>query len=811
MYKFICEFSVFPDFLRRLLVGICFLMSVQAVQAQTEFQEHRFESDIKKATYLLTGKISDIDSGDPLSGVSVHIDGFFTGINSDLNGQYVVALDSGRHRIVFRRFGKTASHHIVYLYGDGKLDVSVGNLDFELEAFTLLAEERDRNVRSPITGVTKMTIKELRLVPTLMGEPDVFNVLQSMPGVTSVGEGSAGINVRGGQADQNLILLNEALVLSNSHALGFLSAFNGDVLQNFTLYKGAAPSSFGGRSASVLNIESRKGDLENWKYSGSLGTALSKIVIEGPIIPEKTSMLAAVRRSNANWLLNSVDELDVSNSSIRFHDIYLGLNHRFSEKNTLDLTLLNTGDFFRFSDQFGFQWSNFVGSLTSKNLITENFSLIGMAAYGTFENAFFEPAGIDPARISNGLSYIQGKFSGLYTFDNFELTFGGEAISYQMAPERLEPFNISSEVQSDELNKQRGIELAPFISSEWNPHTNFSISAGLRYSMYQQLGPDSVFLYQENRPLSPFTVTDQIGYGDEPIVAYGGFEPRVSVRWTFNEVNSIKAGYSTMNQYLQTISNATGPTPIDLWQLSTTYIKPQRSYNYSLGYFRNFKDNEWSTSLEGYFRKTDNQLEYRDFANLFLNPNLEAELIQGEGQAYGAELLIQRNTGGVTGWLSYTYSRSFIRTTSEFSEILVNGGNWFPTNFDRPHILSLVTNFHLGKARTFNVNVNYSTGRPVTAPSTNYIIDGIFLPDFGDRNQFRIPNYFRIDLSYLTNGIVRTWDDKFNFSIYNVLGRRNAYSVFFQREAQSLRLRPYQLSILGSVFPTISYSVAFTK
>ncbi len=811
MYKLIFEFSVFPGFSRRLLIGIVLLVGVQAVQAQNEFQEHRFQSDEKRPVYILTGNIIDQKTGEPLSGVSVHIDGFFTGVNSDNRGQYLVALDSGRHRIVFRRFGKTASYHMIHLFGDGQVDVELGDLDFELQVFTVLAEERDRNIRSPITGVTQMNIKELRLVPTLMGEPDVFNVLQSMPGVTSVGEGSAGINVRGGQADQNLILMNEALVLSNSHALGFLSAFNGDVLQSFTLYKGAAPSSFGGRSASVLNIETRPGDRENWKYSGSFGTAVSKLMIEGPIIPDKTSILAAVRRSNANWLLNSVEELDVNTSSIRFHDIYLGLNHRFSEKHTLDLNVLNTGDFFRFSDQFGFEWNNFVTSLTSKNLISDNFSLIGMSAYGTFSNGFFEPSGTDPTRVNNGLSYLQGKVSGLLTFDELEITMGAEALAYQMAPETLTPLGSRSEIMPNQLEKQRGVELAPFVSAAWTPNENFAVSAGLRYSYYSQLGPDSIYVYQQGVPISPLTVIGKNGFGDEAIVSYGGFEPRISMRWTFEEVNSIKAGYSTMNQYLQTISNATGPTPIDLWQLSTPYILPQRSYNYSLGYFRNFKDNEWATSLEGYFRKTDNQLEYRDFANLFLNPNLEAELIQGEGRAYGAELMIQRNVGGVTGWLSYTYSRSLIRTLSEFSEIQVNQGRWFPTNFDRPHILSLVTNFHLGKTRMFNLNVNYSTGRPVTTPSTNYIIDGIFIPDFGGRNQFRIPNYFRMDLSYLTNGIVRTWDDKFNFSIYNVLSRRNAYSVFFQREAQSLRLRPYQISILGSIFPSISYSVAFTK
>ncbi|WP_194776406.1 TonB-dependent receptor [Pararhodonellum marinum] len=773
--------------------------------------EFRADPDNKKSKYILTGKITDKQTGELISGVGVYIDGLFSGINTDKNGLYLAHLDSGRHRIVFRQLGKRGQPFIVELFGDGVLDVEMENLSFELETIIVRDEEKDRNITNPIAGVTKMNIEEIRLVPVLMGEPDVFNVLQTTPGVTSVGEGSSGLNIRGGQADQNLIMMNEAIVLSNSHALGFLSSFNGDVVRNFTLYKGTVPSNFGGRSAAALNIEMQKGDFEKWNYSATIGTPLTKFLIDGPVIPEKTSMVAALRRSNANWLLNIVNESDVRNSNIKFHDIYLGINHMFSQDHSIDFSLLNTGDYFRFSNQFGFEWNNFVTSLTSNNLLTENFSLIGMAAFGSFNNGFFEPEGADPAIIRNGLYYFQGKITGLLTFEKINITFGGEGVQYQMRPETLMPYTVESGVIEENVSKQKGLEYAPFVSMDWNPTQNFGLSGGLRYSQYRQLGPDSVFRYQEGLPQTSLTISDIDFFETGTIVQYGGFEPRASFRWTFNKVNSIKAGYSSMFQYLQTISNATGPTPIDLWQLSTTYIQPQRSHNFSLGYFRNFKENEWSTSLEGFYRTTQNQLEYRDFADLFLNPHLETELVQGQGLAYGAEFLIQRNSGGITGWLAYTYSRSLIRTTSEFSEIQVNRGNWFPTNFDRPHIVSLVTNFHLGNRRNFNLNFNFSTGRPVTSPTTNYLIGGILIPDYSDRNQFRIPNYFRIDLSYITNGFVRKWNDKINISVYNLLARRNAYSVFFQRDENSSRLRPYQVSILGSVFPSIAYTVSFNK
>ncbi|MCH6197963.1 TonB-dependent receptor [Aquiflexum sp. LQ15W] len=797
--------------------GLTFLIlaavGIPNLLAQTVFTEIRFEQQDfpKRAQYFLTGKVTHLETNENLAGVSVHIDGFFTGNNTDKNGQYILSLDSGRHRIVFRQFGKRPVHYLVQLYGDGILDVGLVNLDFELEAFTVEADERDRNIRSPITGVTKMDINDIKLVPAFMGEPDVFNVLQSMPGVTSVGEGSAGMNIRGGQADQNLIMMNETIVLSNSHALGFLSSFNGDALQNFTLYKGAVPSYFGGRSSSALNIEMRKGDKETWKGSGSLGTAVNKLLIEGPIVPEKTSMIFASRLSNANWLLDRANEVDVQNSKINFHDIYLGINHQFTEKNNLDFNLLNTGDFFRFSNQFGFDWNNLVGSLTSRNLLTDDLSLVGMVAYGSFNNTFFEPSEVDPSKIENGLYYFQGKITGLWTLDKVDINFGAEAIQYQMRPESLIALTSESGILPETIRKERGMEYAPFISADWNPTESLSFSGGIRYSNYIQQGPDSIFRYEEGVPNTRLSIIGVDFMESGKVVRYNGFEPRFSFRWTFDKVNSIKGGYSVMNQYLQTISNATGPTPIDLWQLSTTYIKPQRSHNASLGFFRNFKEDEWSTSLEGFYRTTANQLEYRDFADLFVNPHIETELIQGEGLAYGAELLIQKNSGGITGWLAYTFSRSLIRTTSEFPEIQVNQGNWFATNFDKPHNISLVTNFHIGRGRTFNTNVNFSSGRPVTGLSSNYVVGGIFVPNFGNRNEFRIPNYFRIDLSYLTNGFVRKWDDKINFSVYNLTGRRNAYSVFFQREGRTPRLVPYQISILGSAFPSFTYTVAFGK
>jgi hypothetical protein len=795
------------------IVSLYFFMLSSSLFAQSEIQQVRFShpDGEKKGRYALTGKVTHLDSNEPLSGVALHLNGFFEGTVTDKNGQYLVVLDSGRHRVAFRQLGKKGAIYQVDLYGNGVLDVKLGNMDFELETFTLLSEERDRNIRNPISGYTKMNIAEIRLVPTLMGEPDVINVIQSLPGVTSVGEGSSGINIRGGQADQNLIMMNDALVLSQGHALGFLSPFNGEVVQNFTLFKGNIPSFYGGRSASALNIEMKKGDLETQNKTVSLGTAVSKLTFDGPLVKGKTSLVTSFRRSNANYLLDLTKEPDIQNSRISFYDLYAGIYHRFNDKNNLDFNLLRTGNVFDFANEFGFNWQNTVGSLTSKNLLSEKLSLISMLAFGDLRNTYTQTAGLNPREIENGMTYYQGKISGIWATEVLEITAGGEGLRYLMKPEQSQELGERSGTPPQLVNKQNGLEFAGFVDVVWNPNPAFSLNTGLRRSFYRQFGPDSIFTYGEGRPISSINIIGSTFQEGCILAAYDGWEPRLSFRINIDSTNAIKGGYSRMFQYLQSISNTSGPTPIDLWQLSTRYIPPQASHNFTIGYFRDFKENEWSTSLEGFYRVTANQTEYRDFADLFLNPHLETELVQGTGLAYGAELLIRRNTGKITGWLAYTFSRSLIRTESPFSQIQINNGRWFPANFDRPHIVSLVSNFHISKSRSFNINGNFSSGRPVTGMNASFRVGNITVPNFRDRNEFRIPDYLRLDISYNTNGLVRKWDDKINFSIYNLLGRRNAYSVFFKQEAQVPRLVPYQLSILGSVFPSISYVVNFTQ
>ncbi len=761
-------------------------------------------------TYVLTGKITLKDSGKPIQGVGIHVDGLFTGVSTDKFGTYFVALTPGDHKVAFRHVSQIPIFTRILLYANGVVNLEMEEKNFELEGVVVMSDEPDRNVRNPITGVTKLTTRELKAIPAFLGEADIFKGLQLLPGVSSMGEGTSGINVRGAKADQNLLLMNEALVLSSNHALGFLSGFNTDVTETFTLYKGNLPSTFGGRAGSALNILMRPGSSESWRGQVGLGTSNGKILLEGPIMKDRISVIFGGRLSNVNWLLNQARDLDIQNSRLNFYDGYLGLNWDLGKGHQLEANTLMTGDEFQFSDQFGYEWANRISSLRYKGVLGESISISALVADGNFDNAFFDPEGVDAARVQNGMRYQQGKVSATWATESLALTGGIEGIYYKGKPERIQPFDESSAVQEEQVGKERGMELSGFLSLEYELGENTGFVAGLRYSGYSQLGPDTVYQYNPNAPISADEITGETYFSSGKIKTYSGLEPRFSLRQNISSSLSVKLSYARLFQYIQSISNTFGPTPIDLWQLSTTYISPQRSDNFSLGIFKNSKGNTWEYSIDAFYRTSINQVEYRDFAQIFLNPHMETELVFGQGEAYGAEFLIKKNLGVVTGWLAYTYSRSFFRSQSEFEEEQINQNEWFPSNYDKPHEVNFILSRKMYPRGLFNLAINYSTGRPVSAVNASYILNGgLVVPDYSTRNQYRIPDYFRVDLSYTVEKVFSKKGDSLNFSIYNLLGRKNAYSVFWKKDGDSQQLRPYRLAILGSVFPSITYSIQF--
>ena len=796
---------------RILLVGLIFFAFISGVYAQTDSLTYTFgkASNATAVTYILTGKITDKTTKEPVEGAGIYIDGVYVGVNSDRFGTYLVNLTPGEHRVAFRQVAKIPVILTVTLYESAVVNLTMADKSFELDGVVVLSDEPDRNVRNPITGVTKLTTTELRAIPAFLGEADIFKGLQLLPGVSSVGEGTSGINVRGAKTDQNLLLMDEALVLSSNHALGFLSAFNTDVTENFTLYKGNLPATYGGRAGSALDIKMRDGDFEEWSGQVGLGTSNGKLLLEGPLLKEKVSIIIGARVSNVNWLLNQARDFDIQNSELNFHDVYGGLSWKIATGHTLEANTLLTGDYFKFSDEFGYDWANRVSSVKYKGILTNNISIDVLFTDGNFDNSFFDPEGIDAAQVNNGMRYQQGKLQLTWANEDLAFNLGAEGIRYAGKDERLTPFGPDSSAQVDQVGKETGLEIAGFASLEIELSENTGIVAGIRYSNYRQLGPDSVYQYRENTSISTPNITGVEFFGSGPIQTYSGFEPRISLRQNISATSSLKFSYSRLFQYIQSVSNTFGPTPIDLWQLSTTYIPPQQSDSFSLGLFKNSVDNKWEFSVDGFYRLTANQVEYRDFAQIFLNPHMETELVFGDGKSYGAEFLIKKNLGVVTGWLAYTYSRSFFRSTSPFEAESINFGQWFPSNFDKPHEVNFILSKKMYPRGLFNVSVNYATGRPVNAVNASYVLGGLVVPEYSLRNEYRIPDYFRVDISYTFEKVFSKKGDSLNFSIYNLLGRRNAYSVFWQKDGDSQQLRPYRLAILGAIFPSITYSIEF--
>ncbi len=798
----------------RIAVGsiLIFLFFCSPAVAQTDSLSFSFGKNEGNhpSSYILTGKITSKDGGKPIEGVGVHVDGVFSGVSTDRFGTYYLTIAPGQHRVAFRHISNIPVFTVISLFDNGVVNLQMSEKNFELEGVVVMSDEPDSNVRNPITGVTKLTTTELRAIPAFLGEADIFKGLQLLPGVSSVGEGTSGINVRGAKADQNLLLMNEVLVLSSNHALGFLSAFNTDVTETFTLYKGNLPSNFGGRAGSALNILMRPGSKESWQGQLGIGTSNGKILLEGPVLKDKVSVIFGGRLSNVNWLLGRAQDLDIQNSKLNFYDGYLGINWDLGKGHQLEANTLVTGDDFQFSDQFGYEWANRISSLRYKGILGENISISALLADGNFDNAFFDPEGVDAAKVENGMRYQQGKISATWANENLALTGGFEGIYYKGKPERIIPFDEGSAIQEEQVGKEQGAEYSGFLSLEYEIGKNTGFVAGIRYSGYSQFGPDTVYQYNPNAPITESEIIGQTPFASGAIKSYSGLEPRFSIRQNINPTLSVKLSYARLFQYIQSVSNTFGPTPIDLWQLSTTYIPPQRSDNFSLGIFKNSKDNSWEYSIDAFYRKSVNQVEYRDFAQIFLNPQMETELVFGKGEAYGAEFLIKKNLGVVTGWLAYTYSRSFFTSQSEFTEEQINQNERFPSNYDKPHEVNFILSRKMYPRGLFNMSVNYATGRPVSAVSASYILNGgLVVPDYTNRNQYRIPDYFRVDISYTVEKVFSKKGDSLNFSIYNLFGRRNAYSVFWQKDGDSQELRPYRLAILGSIFPSITYSIKF--
>ncbi len=796
---------------RIFLITLCLALPLTLVAQEVVTIGDSTQTNQQEA--VLAGRVR-LEGDKPIAEVSVSVPSLERGTITNRAGEYRLVLPVGEHRLTFQYVGLQPIAKTVRLYASGTLDIIMREQAVDLAEVIIQGRAADENVRGVASGVEKLNIETIKSLPAFLGEVDVVKSLLLLPGVSTVGEGASGFNVRGGRVDQNLILQDGALLLNSSHVLGFFSVFNPDVSENFTLYKGHVPAQYGGRLSSVLTVDTRNGSYDDFKVQGGLGLVSSRLAVEGPIIKDKTSFLVGGRVSYSDWILRQVRQVDVRQSSASFYDLNGLISHQFTPNNRLSIGYYGSEDYFRYSDQFGYTWGTQLLNLRWRALVSENWLSNFSAVRGVYRNTFFDPAGFDAFRLRSGLRYYQFKQNFTVSrLANQAIDLGAEYVSYDNDPTVSGPFDAASTVGNEQITNEAGREMSLYANDEITISPRVSVSVGLRYTLFQNVGPYDVFTYQNNAPTNVAAITDTIGYASgEVIQTYGGLEPRLAVRFQLNASSSIKLGYNRMRQYLHQISNSTSPTPVDIWQLSNRYIPPQVADNVSLGFFRNFRDNQWETSVEVYGKRMDNLVEYKDFAELLLNEHLETELLAAEGRAYGGELYIKKNQGKWTGWLSYAYARTWVRVVAAEGRETVNQGDWYPANFDKPHNVTLVAKRQLGEAGSFSTNFTYSTGRPAVIVVSSYIDGNTTVPVFSERNQYRIPNYVRLDISFTTGKLFSKgarYEDNLTISVYNLLSRDNAFSVFYRRTDERVLPQAFKFSVLGAAFPALTYNFNF--
>lgn len=759
----------------------------------------------------LTGVVKNINSGEALVGAVVYAKEAETGVATDQFGHYSIVLPRGRHQLEIRSVGMRNTVRKIILYNNGNLDVELEEEIIPLKE-VVIQSERDAKVTSMQMGTDKLEIKTLKQIPLALGEPDVLKVVLTLPGVQSVGEGTSGFNVRGGATNQNLILFNDAVVYNPSHLFGFFSTFNPDLLKSVELYKSGITADYGGRLSSVLDVQAREGNLKKFVGSGGVSPVTGRLTLEGPIVKEKSSFIIGARSTYSDWILKRLNDAQFKNSTASFYDVTTNISHKFNDNNSLQISGYISNDRFRLNGDTLYNYSDRNATIKWKRIY--NTKLFGVATASASRYAYTMSAEENPVNAFRmGFSVTQFTFKTDFTYtlnDKHLLNAGVSTTNYRLLPGTIKPYGDESLVAPNKLQREQGQETALYVSDDYRITDKLSLYVGLRYSMFQYLGARDVFKYGNGDVLEPGAITDTVHYNSRKTIAfYHGLEPRVSMRYMLSGSSSLKFSYNRTRQYIQMLSNTMAITPTDIWKLSDSYIKPQIGDQVSVGYYVNLKRNI-EASVEAYYKDMVNSLDYKNGAVLLLNHHIETDVLPAEGKAYGVELLLKKSSGKINGWVSYTYSRSYLRTRGTHSSEIINDNKYYPSNHDKPHAVNFIGNYKFNRRFNFSLNLIYSTGRPITLPVAKYMLENSNRIYYSERNAYRIPDYFRTDISINVEGnhkIKKLAHSSWTFSVYNLTGRRNAYSVFFV--SQRNQVRGYKLSVFGQPIPTITYNFKF--
>ncbi len=768
-----------------------------------------------KAT--LSGYLKDAQTGEGLIGATIYVDEIKSGTTTNVYGYYALSLPVGTYTVTYNYLGYEATTSRIDLTVDKLLTLEMTADSKMLEAVEITAEKANQNVTSMDIGVEKMDAKMIKDIPQFMGEVDIIRSIQLLPGVSTVGEGATGFNVRGGNIDQNLILLDEATVFNSSHLFGFFSVFNADAVKDLTLYKGGIPAKYGGRLSSVLDVRQKEGNSKHFAGTAGIGLVSSRLMIEGPIVDDKVSFMLAGRRSYGDLLLPIFNN-DFKGDQLFFYDVNAKINYKISDQDRIFLSGYFGADKFKFGNEFQSFWGNTTATVRWNHLfgprLFSNFSGI----YSDYKYSLGVPEGNQAFEWKAGIQNTNAKAD--FTFfpnPNNTVSFGVNSIFYQFSPGNANGLGDVTIFDEIKVQSEQATELAAYISNEQSLTPLLSVQYGLRYSYFMNVGARDINLYANDEPVNEEAIIGMKTYKKgEVIKDYGGFEPRLALNYTFSEKVSVKAGYNRMRQYLQLVSNTTAATPLDIWTPAGKYVKPAIVDQVSIGYFRNFKSDTYQASAEIYYKQYSDLLDYKNNAQLLLSEHIETELLQGDGRAYGLEVQIEKVKGSLTGWISYTLSRSELQIEN------INQGDYYPSNYDKTHDITVVAQYGLNEKWKFGGNFTFMTGRPITYPDSRYVYEGITVPNYTNRNGARTPTYHRLDLSATLTPQKKkekilffinrpdTWQSSWTFSLYNAYARRNPYSIFFKQNEDNPQVtEAYRLSIFGSVIPGITYNLSF--
>lgn len=766
----------------------------------------------REGRVYLSGYITNDATGEPIPGASIYIRELGLGAMTNHDGYYSLSAPRGSYKVEYRSLGSYDTYRNINLYSDGWISIALIERIIAIKEAVVTASRREKLDRLE-SGMTRMNITTIRLSPSSLGEADLIKSVLLMPGVQTVGEGSAGFNVRGGSADQNLILLYGAPMYNASHFFGFFSSVNSEVINDVSLYKGGIPAQFGGRVSSIMDITEKDGNKK--EFSGNVGISMvaAHATIEGPIVKDKSSFILAGRTTYSNWILGRLPDAALRNSTAGFYDINGHVITDIGKNSKLELSAYLSHDSFRFNSDTTYNYDNLIVAARFRHSISQSLFAVFSLNNSNFRYEVSN-SGIPEyaATMAHKVNTTSGKANlTWYLASGHEMQFGGESSLHLISPGTRIAVPPLSVIQNKTIDTETGLETALYADYKADLGGRLTARAGLRMSSFLALGPETVYLYNPLFSKEMNTIVDSIKYRPGSIIkAYAGPEARLSLNFRVTGGSSVKINYNRTYQYLHLLSNTIAISPTDIWKMSDYHTRPQHGDQVAAGFYLDILDNDYELSADGYYKWLHNLIDYKGGASLTMNDMIEQDLILAEGRAYGVEIMLKKNRGKLKTTLNYAWSRVLLRSTGSFDSEIINAGAYYPANYDRPHDMNLQFSYLYSRRINWSMNFVYSTGRPVTYPVTWYLHDGVTVIHYSDRNQYRLPDYFRWDFSmniYSNLKASKTFRPSWNISVYNVTGRENIYSVYFRIE--NGKIQGYSLSVFGRTIPTISYRIDF--